>query len=494
MPSGPPSTADYIAFRAAERPDSVALLIRGGAITYSAFSRDIDRFTRAVAELGVPRGGSVAVGCGSLYTHWLLLLACEQLGLAAASALADERKDLAALLSDVDLVLADPQFPEIPARRRQAITPEWLAHARTLTGEGTGSPPSRSADDPVRILRTLGTTGTPKRLLHTRSLHDSWVMCWIGMAGLTRNSRLLLTMPFVVNGMYCCATACLRAGGTVVSADVLGSSDNARAISDLAITALLLVPSQLERLLDTLPAGFVRPPSLTICCIGAAVSGALRRRALQLLATEVIDFYGSNETGFIASAHGSGNDGVSTVWPDVRVEIVDDRDAPIPRGQIGRVRVRTPDMIQGYVGNPEATRQMFKDGWFYPGDLGILQAPRALRLLGRGDDLLNLGGSKILPETLEQAILESLTLGSVGVCSAPNAAGIEELLVGIAEVPYDDRELLERLTAALKQFPVGGFRVTRLAQVPRAASGKVQRDLLKRALVEALHPAASKQG
>jgi len=486
-------TADYIAFHGTERPDAVALLTRHGPITYSAFSRDILRFTRAVAELGVPRGGSVAVGCSDLYTHWLLLLACEQLGIAAASAIPEERPDLAALLSDVDLVLSDPQFPDLGARRRHAITPEWLAYARSLEEDRTGFPLSQSADDPVRILRTLGTTGIPNRLVHKRSLHNSWAMCWIGMVGLTRRSRTQLTMPFVVNGMYAFVTACLRAGGTVVSANALPSLDTPRAISELGVNTLLLVPSQLERILDSLPAGFVKPSSLTLCTFGAAVSGALRRRALGLMATELIDFYGSNETGFIASTRGNGNDGVTTVWPNVRVEIVDDQDVPLPYGQPGRIRAKTPDMAQSYLGNPEATNRMFKNGWFYPGDLGILHGPRALRLLGRGDDLLNLGGSKILPETIEQAILASLTRGDVGVCSAPNAAGIEELLIGIAEAPYDDSELLGRLNAALRPLRIGGFHTVRLPLIPRAATGKIQRDLLKRTITAALRPAPSKQ-
>ena len=474
-------TADYIAFHATERPDAVALLTRGGAITYSAFRRDIDRFTRAVAELGVPRGGSVAVGCSDVYTHWLLLLACEQLGIAAVSALLGEATGTAALLVDVDLVLADPQFPQVGARRHHAVTPEWLAHARSLEGDA-GLPLTLSPDDPVRILRTSGTTGSAKQIRHTRSLNDSWATRWIVMTGLTRHSRLLLTMPFVVNGMYACATACLRAGGTVVSSDVLLSYDTARAISEHAITALVLVPIQLERTLDSLPAGFVKPQSLTICTFGAAVSSALRRRTLALLATDLIDMYGSNEAGFIASMSGSRDDGVIALWPGVQVEIVDDQDAPVPQGQPGRIRVKTPDMVQGYLGNPEATSRLFREGWFYPGDLGVLLGPRALRLLGRGDDLLNLGGNKILPEALEQVIGQSLTLRDVGVCSAKNAAGIEELLIAIVEAPYDDAELLERLNAALAPFRVAGFRVVRAPLIPRTATGKIQRDMLRRAI------------
>jgi len=479
-------TADHIAFHATERPDAVALIDRDRAITFSAFRRDIRKLTRAVAELGVPRGGSVAVGADDLYTHWLLLLACERLGIAAASFLAGEPSESAAQLADVDLVLAEPHFPEVGARRHHAITREWLEHAFALDGEHDDPAPSRAPDDPVRILRTSGTTASPKRILHPRSLHDAWVTRWIVMSGLTRRSRLLLTMPFSVNGMYACATACLRAGGTVVAMDLPESRDIARAIADHAITALILVPIQIGGLLDALPDGFAKPAGLTLCCFGATVSGALRRPALARLATDLIDMYGSNEAGFIASTGASRDDGVSAIWPGVRVEIVDEYDAPVPSGQSGRIRVKTPDMVQGYLANDEATARIFRDGWFYPGDIGVLHGPRVLRVLGRGDDLLNLGGRKLPPEIIEQMILGSLALGDVGVCSTQNAQGIEELLVGIVHAPYDDSELLKRLNSVLVPLRIGGFRAVRLPQIPRNANGKIQRDRLSDAIRDAI--------
>ena len=338
----------------------------------------------------------------------------------------------------------------------------------------------------MRILRTSGTTGSRKQLAHPRSLHDAWIARWIVLAGLTNRSRLLLTMTFTVNGMYACASACLRAGGTVVSVDIREIRDIVRALSDYGITALVLAPIQIKQVLDALPDGFARPPSLTIYSFGAAVSEALRDRALALLATEVMDMYGSNEAGFIASMRASRDDGISAVWPGVCVEIVDERDAPLPLGEMGRIRVKTPDMAQAYLDDPAATERMFKDGWFYPGDLAILHAPRRLQVIGRGDDLLNFGGYKFPPELLERAILKNAPLGDVGVCSVRNAEGIEELVIGISETVCDDRELLERLTAALRPFRIGHFHAVKLPSIPRNANGKIQRNLLKSAAASGL--------
>jgi acyl-coenzyme A synthetase/AMP-(fatty) acid ligase len=472
-------SADYIAFHAIERPDAVALVDHGRTVTFAACNQDIRNLTRALGELGVPRGGSVALGCDEFYAQWLLLLALERLGIATASFGAGEGTASASLLASVDLALSEPHFPAVGARRHHAITGEWLTHVLALDADDHVPALPCSPDDPVRILRTSGTTGSPKRLLHPRSLHDAWVTRWIVLTGLTHRSRLLLTMSFTVNGMYACATACLRAGGTVVAVDLQEPRDIALAISGHAITTLILAPIQIARVLDALPEGFVKPPSLTICSFGAAVSGALRSRALTLLATELIDMYGSNEAGFISSTSSRRDDGIGAVWPGVRVEIVDERDVPLPLGQMGKIRVKTPDMVQGYLGDPEATSRMFKDGWFYPGDLGILHESRRLQIIGRGDDLLNFGGHKLPPEALERAILKTVTLGDIGVWSVRNADGIEELFVGVCDAGFDDRELLTRVTEALRPFHVGGFHAVRLPRIPRNANGKIQRDLLK---------------
>src|SRR5579859_443810 len=170
-------TADHIAFHALERPDAVALIDRGRSITYAAFDRDLRRMTTAAAELGVPKGGTVAVGA-RLYTEWLLLLAFERLGIVTVSLDAMEGPETIQLLAGVDLAMAEPHFPEVAARRQHDITPEWLA--QVLGREGGPEPelPARSPEDPVRTLRTSGTTGQPKRILHRRRQHEAWIMRW----------------------------------------------------------------------------------------------------------------------------------------------------------------------------------------------------------------------------------------------------------------------------------------------------------------------------
>src|ERR1700730_17826377 len=100
------TTADYIAFHAAERPDAVALIDNGRAISYAEMSRDVGKFTAALREFRLAPPSRAAIGCESVYVHWLLLAACERLGIASTSYFGNEGGAAAPLLAGGDPALA----------------------------------------------------------------------------------------------------------------------------------------------------------------------------------------------------------------------------------------------------------------------------------------------------------------------------------------------------------------------------------------------------
>jgi len=469
-------TADYIRFHAAERPEAIAVVDNGRDVTYAGFARDIRSVTRALHELGLRRAARVAIDCGNIYWDWLLRLACEELCLASATLAGRESRRFGSALSDFDLVLSDEDALAGEGRRFQAIAPEWMEAILACSGEDEFPALPKHPDDPVRILHTSGTTGTSKRLLYSRRMHERSIAQSLWYNGFTQSSRYLLAIPFTVGA----PAACVRMGGTVAIETRLRAAD---AIVARGITHTTLPPILLMRTLDNLPAGFVKPAELTVFCFGAEVSADLRKRALARLATEVCDMYGSNEIGFVSAARGPD---AGTVWPGIELEIVDDRDRVLPQGELGRIRVRTDCMPEGYLDDAEATRRMFRNGWFYAGDMGVLRGPRSLQVVGRSDDLLNIGWNKIMPESLENLVLRAVQAADAGVCSLPNADGIEEVHVALAGVRIDDRELAAELDRALRGFQFGKIYAVKLPTIPRNVGGKIDRRLLKRAVLDSL--------
>src|SRR5262249_26891831 len=267
-------TEQYIAFHAAERPTSIALINNGREITYAEFARDVRKFTWALREFGLSRGAKVAIECADPYFHWLLRIGFERLGVVTASLSHSVSTRPGPVPRDFDLVLSGKDAPSESARQHHQATPQWLA--RILADADVGAEPAawtRSPDDPVRMAYTSGTTGTPKRLLFSRRNHENSIAKSMWFNGFTRRSRNLVCMPFSVAGSYTNATACIRAGGTVVAENRMTME---QAIASHAITHATLGPIALKNVLDRLPKGFSKPTDLKIVTWGAALSRLLR--------------------------------------------------------------------------------------------------------------------------------------------------------------------------------------------------------------------------
>ncbi len=467
-------TADYIAFHAAERPDALAIVNNGHPISYAELAQHILKFTRALRALGLAPGAQAAINCESRYFNWLRRLAFEPLRVITMVVELLDRPTSLAHVQQFDIVLTAKSFPAGSGTRVHATTTEWLEGVLATGVEDREPALEKRSDDPIRILLTSGTTGNSKKLLYTRRVHDTSIAKTQWFAGFTRDSRYLALTNTVAG-----PAACIRAGGTVVIEDRMSAG---QAIVTHGITHTTLPPFSLKHVLDELPADYVKPAELKIFSFGAAVSRALRERALARLATDICDMYGSNEAGFVSSTSGTAE--IGTIWPGTRVEVVDEHGRPLRYGEAGQIRVQTDYMVESYLEDPETTARVFRNGWFYAGDVGILHDAHRLEVLGRGDDVLNIGWTKIAPEVIEEMVLRAISAADVGVCTAANADGIEEICIAIAGARTADHELLARITEAFRGFQFGRFHIVKVDGIPRTANGKLRRQVLKGAVAE----------
>ncbi len=475
-------TADYVAFHAAERPDAVALLDNGRTVTYAQFNRDIRQFMRALQAFGLSRDTWVGVGCGDVYLHWVILLACERLAVPTASLHGSGTGESQKLLNALALVLSEWEVAGTAGKRRQAITPEWLQEVRALPEVDERTLPPKSDSDLVRILRTTGTTGIPKQLCSSRRTLEVRSDSWTWRLGLDRNARHLITLALDVPATATLATAVIRVGGTAVIENRMHLE---QALLAHGITHLALFPIHLRRLLDSLPADYRKPRDLSLVTFGATLSDALRGEAMTRLASFVEDTYGSHEAGFISRVVAMGAGGIGSVSPVVEVQVVDESGVPVPYGRLGKLRVRAPFMQTEYFGDPELTARVFKDGWFQPGDLAILHSARRIQLIGRSDDMLNIGGAKLPPGFIEETVMRSVNASDAGVVSRPSTDGIEELWIAVVGGPEDNDALEARILQGLSALQFATIHIVRLSHIPRNAGGKIQRDLLREAVAEA---------
>ena len=367
--------------------------------------------------------------------------------------------------------------------------PDWLT---------PGEPGACAAGDdaPFRIGLSSGTTGLPKAVVRT---HRDQIRQWqAGRRRITGPAGRFLTLTSLqLNFGLGYALQTLDGGGSVHLvplpirfAEICAVLDR-EDISHLAVTPTL-ARDMLSHLADDKPR-FPGLRNLVLSTMGAPE--ALRREIRRRITPHLVICYATNESGYVTSADAAAQiaapETVGRPVDDVEVEIVDDRGGPLPSGQVGLVRLRGPALPTGYIDDPAATAAAFRDGWYYPGDLGFLSAEGALFLASRADDVINYDGTKIYPAEIEAALLEHSAVAE--------AAAFPLAAEGYRQIPAAVVILREPVAAAAllafcreKLGPRAPRIIHPFARLPKTATGKVLKRELAQRLAELLAAAGQR--
>lgn len=369
------------------------------------------------------------------------------------------------------------RFDDVAIARMASIDPSSVAIA------------SPEPDDIVWLIYSSGTTGTPKAVQRTTA----------GVEGLAvaRRRRLAQSpyfslQPGTVAGSMAAFLSAILVRRPHLSA---GTADqNLAILREHTIEIAEGSPFQLDQLLTAARRAGERLPALReLHSAGAPLSEGLAHSLAGWFGVEVFDGYGSSETGFVASRRANDAGAVSrggVIADDVTVEIVDDDDEQVPAGEQGRVRLRSAGMGVGYAGDPDlGPHKGFRDGWFYPGDLGRL-VDGNLIILGREDDLINVAGRKIMPHVVEETVRQVPGVRDAVACVVTDRLGVRQLAIAIVGDPISDPV---GFATGLRR-PLHGIQpslVMRIASIPRTQSGKPRREEVARLLQQQLERPAS---
>ena len=220
-----------------------------------------------------------------------------------------------------------------------------------------------------------------------------------------------------------------------------------------------------------------------ILVAGGQLTRNLAERTWARMCRYLISSYGATEVGTVAIADARMTSdipgAVGFVLPDAQAQIVDQAERSLPARTEGTVRVRTEHAVTGYYGDPEASALVFRDGWFYPGDFGYLTGENLLVITGRQETRLNVGGDKINPEVVEEALRSLPGIADVAVTTLPNSLGIEELHALIKANQPIDPEVARRHCEPILQRIFIPVRFIRVDRIPRNAMGKIERGKLR---------------
>jgi len=144
--------------------------------------------------------------------------------------------------------------------------------------------------------------------------------------------------------------------------------------------------------------------------------------------------------------------------------------------------VKSPLLASGYVGDAHTTAMAFRDGWYYPGDTGKVDAAGYLTLTGRVDQLLNLGGNKIDPFAIEEVLDAQPGVDESAVLTMQTKSGTAVLVaVVVLSSPIDETQMKKACTERLGKGRTPA-RIVSMKSIPRNAGGKVMREELEATL------------
>lgn len=302
--------------------------------------------------------------------------------------------------------------------------------------------------DPAMILFTSGTTGRPKgAMLHhgftnpPRSCADRWNLRQYGVV-------MNPTPMHHISGTAVTLFATLARHGTFVQMSHWDPALAMDLIESERVNGTLLVPTMIVALLDHPECGRRDLSSLDFIATGAApVPPALLDRVKERIGCPVLICFGQTESGGPVS-NTTLTDGAEELTktlgralPGIEIEIHDpETGAKLPVGELGEICFKGSQIMLGYYGREEATRDAITpDGWLRSGDLGTLDERGYLAINGRLKDMIIRGGSNIYPREIEDALFALPSVAQTAVIGVPDDKWGEIVLAVVQAA--DGREL-----------------------------------------------------
>ena len=490
---------EHHAYRSGERL-AICDLETEQKLTYRQLNDRSARLATYLHTLGVERDKRVALLLPNCVEFFEIQFACAKLG--AICVPINWRlavRELQHILDDCDpsILIFHQMFEEqIDAIKKHGL------EVLELKDFGLASDYTYAVDTPVEIqlqnhpkmedtwllLYTSGTTGLPKGVKITYLMVLMNILNMGLVAGVSSRSVQLVLLPFFhVGGINLYANPILHAGGTVIVLRQFDPSTVLTALSNesLGINIFFGVPTQLQMISQLPEFNSVDLSSIDYACVGgSACSEALLRQWLDK-GVPLSQGWGMTETGpgsLVLDASDAlrkiGSCGKPVLYNEV--QIVDDKLKKVGVDEVGQLIVRGPNVTPGYWGSSEANETDFSDGWLKTGDAAKVDREGYFYIVDRIKDMFISGGENVYPAEIENVLYELPGILEAAVIGIPDEKWGE---VGMAvvvcnpQLVLEESAILDHCSKHLAKYKVPK-RVVFTGELPKTASGKIQKTLL----------------
>lgn len=483
--------AAHLRQRAEETPDVTAVVANDKQITFKELNTLVDAFAARLGGLGLHQGHVAAVQLPNslefVVTYFATLrLGAIFLGIDARA----KQEELGSLFLDAHpaLWITDPRTAaeEHPAESGCQVLP-LVPHSLLETPAAHPPAPMENfpfaPEAPALYLHTSGSTGRPKiAILPARALEASSEPFEFFLKGEVRGQVLGKCIPIshYIGPLYCNTMA--QYGSQMVIVEPFRPDRFLQAVARHKITLFHAVPPILASFLQCPNVGSLDLSSVQVIIpMGMAVPVALIDASKQLFPNaHILQGYGATETGGILAVpiedeeRKKGSLG-KPLSPNVHVRIVDDSGHDLKPGEIGEFIVQTRGLMLGYLNRPELNNMVFRDGWYRMMDLGYQDEEGFYYFMGRKDDMINLGGEKIYPAELEQALMGHPMVKEACVLGVDDAKRGKSIVAFVSPIPgcsLEKNDLLAFLRQRLASYKVPKEFVI-IQTFPRTTNGKI---------------------
>jgi len=345
-----------------------------------------------------------------------------------------------------------------------------------------------AATDTAVILYTSGTTGKPKGAELTHS--NLFVNCAVvvpKLAPLRDDEVALAVLPlFHSFGQTCIQNAMIAKGASFSLLPRFTPDDAFQIMERDAVTLFAGVPTMYFGLLNHKPERRFDLSKLRWCLAGGAPMPVEVMRAFEAkFGVEILEGFGLSETSPVASFNMKGRPRTPgsigyPVW-GVEMAILDDEDRPLPDGERGEICIRGHNVMKGYLGRPDATKEALRGGWFHSGDIGIRDPDGSYRIVDRKKDMIIRGGFNVYPREVEEVLYAHPAIVEAAVIGVPHESHGEEVKAVV--VSRDPSLEKDALIAWCKQR-LAAYKYPRLVEfsesLPKGPTGKILKRELRR--------------
>lgn len=526
--------------------EAVVSLLQGRRLTYLELARCVDRLAGGLVGTGFGRGSRIGIWSTNNLEWLLLQMATARIGAILVNfnpayrrrelAYALERSeveglfaipafrssDYVAMLQEVIPGLQDASSPELeietfPSLRRvilyDPVGPErtgrptagftvWqdiVRAAETIPPERLdGISASLDRDDPINIQYTSGTTGFPKAVVlsHHNLLNNAWFAA--RTMHFTEADRLCIPVPlYHCFGMVLANLLCLSVGACAVMPcehfdplQVLQGVETEECTAIHGVPTMFIAELEHPRFKD-----FDLSTLRTGIMAGAPCPPALMKRVMEeMYCTEILIGYGETEASPLThltlrdDSMERRTETVGRNLPHQEVKVADLQSGQtVPVGDQGEVCFRGYHVMQGYYGDPEATREAIDEhGWLHSGDLGVMDADGYLRITGRLKEIIIRGGENIYPREVEDFLFTHPKVAEVAVFGVPDAFWGEEIMAWVqlhAGESATEEELRAFCEGRIAHFKIHRY-IWFVEEFPMTVTGKIQKFRMREIAVE----------